>query len=66
MVIIPPRKYQWTGARMEVRRLPAIVENPWRPCPTCWSQRVIWEETPFGYRAIRCEACLGLGEVMHG
>lgn len=60
MVIIPPRKYQWTGARMEVRRTVAVlVENPWKPCGWCQGQRQI---VSFG-RFVACPNCLGIGDV---
>lgn len=38
-------------------------EIPWTPCPTCWGQRVIFENANGeGLVPCTCPACLGLGE----
>ena len=43
--------------------LPAL----WRPCPTCWGQRRIYEN-PNGEGLVpqTCRGCLGLGEELVG
>lgn len=45
----------------------STAERPtvWRPCPTCWGQRRIFEDrNGEGLVPQTCRACLGIGEEL--
>ena len=64
--MIPPRilRNGWTDERSytrDPRRLPAVADNPWRPCPGCWGQGRWYSENLYDYTS--CGTCLGVGSV---
>ena len=45
----------------------STAEHPavWRPCPTCWGQRRVFEDrNGAGLVPHPCPACLGIGEEL--
>lgn len=42
-----------------------VLTSVWRPCPTCWGQRIVIDCGPDGgYFPVGCPTCLGLGEIV--
>lgn len=66
MVMDPPpiRQIGWSehgNYTRDPRRLPAAVDNPWRPCPTCWGSGRVYEMNL--YEHVTCWTCLGVASV---
>ena len=62
-----PAGTQTGDPRVPARPIRALIVSPggvWVPCPHCGGQRQILHPTPEGYVPLRCETCLGGGEVM--
>ena len=66
MVMVPPRRVRWTGARFERVVLPE-VQGPqivWDFCVTCSGQGREYIYGEFGWLYRNCSGCGGIGQRM--
>ena len=64
MVMVPPRRVRWTGARFERVVLPVNTDPVWVDCWQCGGQGREFSQGPLGgwiYRT--CIRCIGVGSV---
>ena len=65
MVMVPPRRVRWTGARFErVVLPPAEPVAVWDFCVTCSGQGREYAYGEFGWIWRNCTTCCGVGSVM--